>query len=173
MGLREATAELHSKAEKMEFNQRMFRGELSTKEYLHYLIQQACIFESIEEHKSADISPDLARLTKVFEDIMELQKEVPQTLPQIQAANEYGVYLEGLNTKDLYPHIYLNYMALMYGGQMMKSKVPGKGRMYDFDNVPEAIATIRGIQKDAWADEVNKGFNFIINILDELQRNAG
>jgi len=27
MGLREATAELHSKAEKMEFNQRLFRGE--------------------------------------------------------------------------------------------------------------------------------------------------
>ena len=52
MGLREATAELHSKAEKMEFNQRMFRGELSKKEYLHYLIQQACIFQCIEEHST-------------------------------------------------------------------------------------------------------------------------
>ena len=40
MKLREATAELHSKAEKMEFNQRMFRGELSTDEYAKYLHQQ-------------------------------------------------------------------------------------------------------------------------------------
>ena len=40
MDLREATAELHSKAEKMEFNQRMFRGELSTEEYVKYLYQQ-------------------------------------------------------------------------------------------------------------------------------------
>ena len=40
MGLKEATAELHSKAEKMEFNQRMFRGELSTDEYANYLHQQ-------------------------------------------------------------------------------------------------------------------------------------
>jgi len=173
MGLREATADLHSKAEKMEFNQRMFRGELSKKEYLHYLIQQACIFQCIEEHKAADISPDLARLTKVFDDIMELQKEIPLSFPQIKAANEYGAYLESLKVKDLYPHIYLNYMALMFGGQMMKSKVPGKGRMYDFDNVPELVTMIRGIQKDEWADEVNKGFQYIINILDELQTNAG
>jgi heme oxygenase len=173
MGLREATAELHSKAEKMEFNQRMFRGELSKKEYLHYLIQQASIFQCIEEHKSADIGPDLARLTKIFQDIVELSKEVHDTFPTIQATMEYGIYLEGLKTKDLYPHIYLNYMALMYGGQMMKSKVPGKGRMYDFDNVQESIAMIRGIQKDEWASEVNKGFQYIINILDELQTNAG
>jgi heme oxygenase len=172
MGLREATAELHSKAEKMEFNQRMFRGELSKKEYLHYLIQQASIFQCIEEHKSADIGPDLARLTKVFEDIVELSKEVHDTLPTIQATMEYGIYLEGLKTKDLYPHVYLNYMALMYGGQMMKSKVPGKGKMYEFDNVQESIAMIRGIQKDTWASEVNKGFQYIINILDELQTHS-
>ena len=103
---------------------------------------------------------------------MELQKEIPLSFPQIKATGEYGVYLEGLKTKDLYPHIYLNYMALMFGGQMMKSKVPGKGRMYDFDNVQESIAMIRGIQKDEWADEVNKGFNYIINILDELQTHS-
>ena len=63
-------------------------------------------------------------------------------------------------------------MALMFGGQIMKSKVPGKGRMYDFDNVPELVAMIRGIQKDEWADEVNKGFQYIINILDELQTHS-
>jgi hypothetical protein len=63
-------------------------------------------------------------------------------------------------------------MALMYGGQMMKSKVPGSGKMYDFDNVSESIAMIRGIQKDEWANEVNKGFNYIINILDELQKHS-
>ena len=171
MGLREATADLHSKAEKMEFNQRMFRGELSKKEYLHYLIQQACIFQCIEEHKAADISPDLARLTKVFEDIMELQKEVPQSLPQIKAANVYGAYLENLSVKQLYPHIYLNYMALMFGGQMMKSKVPGSGKMYEFDgDVREIAGSIRAIQKDEWADEANKALDYNINILDELQR---
>ena len=172
MGLRELTAELHSKAEKMEFNQKMVRGELSKKEYQHYLIQQASIFQCIEEHKLADIGPDMARLTKIFDDIMELSKDISDSLPTIEATTKYGTYLEGLKTKDLYPHIYLNYMALMFGGQIMKSKIPGKGRMYDFDNVPELVARIRSVQKDEWADEVNKGFQYIINILDELQTHS-
>jgi heme oxygenase len=172
MGLRELTAELHSKAEKMEFNQRMLRGELSKREYQHYLIQQASIFQCIEEHKLADIGPEMARLTKIFDDIMELSREVSDTFPTIEATTQYGIYLEGLKTKDLYPHIYLNYMALMFGGQIMKSKVPGKGRMYDFDNVPELVGRIRSVQKDEWADEVNKGFQYIINILDELQTHS-
>ena len=113
MGLRELTAELHSKAEKMEFNQRMLRGELSKREYQHYLIQQASIFQCIEEHKLADIGPDMARLTNIFDDIMELSREVSDTFPTIEATTQYGIYLEGLKTKDLYPHIYLNYIALM------------------------------------------------------------
>jgi len=57
---------------------------------------------------------------------------------------------------------------------MMKSKVPGSGKMYEFDgDMMELIGSIRAIQKDEWADEVNKGFQYIINILDELQTHAG
>jgi hypothetical protein len=44
--------------------------------------------------------------------------------------------------------------------------------MYDFDNMMEAVGSIRAVQSDDWADEVNKGFQFIINILDELQNNT-
>ena len=169
MGLREATAELHSKAEKREFNVRMFKGELSNGEYLHYLIQQASIFQAIEEHPDSDISPELARLTNVYDDIMELIADTSGEFHQISSANKYATYLGGLDKKKLYPHIYLNYMALMFGGQMMKSKIPGKGRIYDFANVTELIAMIRSVQKDEWADEVNIGFTYIIDILDELQ----
>jgi heme oxygenase len=171
MALKELTSELHSKAEKMEFNQRMVRGELSKKEYKHYLIQQAFIFQSIEEHKLADVG-GMGRLEKIFDDIVELDKDTPDSLPIIEASIKYGTYLKGLDMEDLYPHIYLNYMALMFGGQIMKSKVPGKGRMYEFDNVPELIGRIRSVQTDEWADEVNKGFQYIIDILDELQTHS-
>jgi hypothetical protein len=62
----------------------------------------------------------------------------------------------------------------MFGGQMMKSKVPGSGKMYEFDgDMRELIGSVRAIQNDEMADEVNKGFQYIINILDELQTNAG
>lgn len=168
MSLRELTAERHKKAERMPFNNRMFRGELSRIEYLHYLHQQASIFQIIEQkgvpHKS------LLRLKRVFEDIEELMQNGDSDLPTLKSMEEYGLYLQKLEYEDLLPHIYLHYLALMYGGQMMKSKVPGSGRMYDFDDMHEAAASIRSLQKDEWADEVNKGFDFMIEIFDELER---
>jgi hypothetical protein len=58
----------------------------------------------------------------------------------------------------------------MFGGQMMKSKVPGSGKMYEFEgDMRELIGSVRAIQNDDMANEVNKGFQYIINILDELQ----
>ena len=171
MSLREATAALHSKAEKMEFNQKMFRGELSKKEYLDYLYQQSVIFTIIEQHSLPH--SDLAREKKIFEDIKELETEINSKTLHLESTKEYGMYLQSLNNDEILPHIYLNYLALAYGGQMMKTKIPGSGKMYDFENMMECVGSIRAIQKDEMANEVNKGFQYIINILDELQTNAG
>jgi heme oxygenase len=169
MNLKEATALLHSKAEKMMFNQRMFRGELSQFEYLNYLIQQSYIFQEIENRKLPH--PNLQRLSSINEDINELGG---YTFKISKPTTDYVVYLGDLNQSSLNAHIYLNYLALMYGGQMMKSKVPGSGKMYDFEgDMLELIGSVRAIQNDEMADEVNKGFQYIINILDELQTNAG
>jgi heme oxygenase len=44
--------------------------------------------------------------------------------------------------------------------------------MYEFENMNEAASTIRVLQKDEWADEVNKGFDFNIAILEELELNS-
>ena len=168
MSLREATSTLHSKAEKMEFNQRMFRGELSQDEYLNYLIQQSYIFQEIEGRNLPH--RNLKRLDAIHNDITELGG---YTFKISKPTTDYVVYLGDLNQTDLNAHIYLNYLALAYGGQMMKTKVPGNGKMYDFENMMECVGSIRAIQNDEMADEVNKGFQYIINILDELQTNVG
>jgi hypothetical protein len=170
MNLKEATAELHSKAEKMEFNQKMFRGELSNKQYLNYLYQESVIFTIIEQHNLPH--SDLAREKKIFEDIKELETEINSKALHLESTKEYGIYLQSLNNEEILPHVYLNYLALAYGGQMIKSKVPGSGKLYEFENMKESVGSVRAIQKDEWADEVNKGFEFLINIFDELQRHA-
>lgn len=43
------------------------------------------------------------------------------------------------------------------------------GRIYDFDNIQETIQSVREVQKDEWAVEVNKGFDFNISILEKLE----
>ncbi len=168
MDLRTATAELHRKAEKMEFNQRMMNGKLSIEEYVDYLQSQYCIFEKIE-HLFTLPEPGLARTGKVLQDLNELGESTPIASAKTQ---EYIDYLSTLNNYSILPHIYLNYLALAFGGQMIKKNVHGSGRMFNFDDVQTSVGSIRRHQRDDWAEEVNKGFEFIIAILDELQNTS-
>ena len=168
MSLKDLTSEKHKQAERMAFNDRMFNGELSKREYLHYLYQQASIFQIIEQigvpHKS------LLRLKRVFEDIEEIMVDVGVDLPTLKSMERYGLYLQKLDDVELLPHIYLHYLVLMYGGQMMQSITPGSGKMYNFDDINEAEATIMSLQTDDWVDSINTGFDFMIDIFDELER---
>lgn len=166
MGLREETAEKHRIAEQKEFNQRMFRGELTKEEYVNYLTQQSLIFNQIEFGNNLP-SDSLRRSEKIIEDLKELKEQ--ENYIVLPSTIEYVNYISNLTEEQLLPHIYLNYLALAYGGQMMKSKVPGSGRMYDFDNMMECVGSIRAVQKDEWVEEVNKGFDFLIEIFDGLQ----
>ena len=167
--LKDAIAEKHSLAEKMTFNQRMFNGELSNEEYILYLCQQLAIFDAIEVHELPH--PSLDRAGNVFQDIKELVGEGQIQITPLVSTNEYRKYLNTLTQEQLLPHVYLNYLALMFGGQMMKAKTPGSGRMYEFDgDMKEIVGSIRAVQKDEWADEANKALDYNINILDELQR---
>jgi heme oxygenase len=169
MSLKEAIQEKHKKAEQMPFNQRMLKGELSKQEYMHYLLQQYLLFLQMELHELPHSS--LKRVDKIFVDIEDLTSDVSVIdLKMLNSTDQYISHLAKLSPEDLLPHIYLNYLALLFGGQMIKSKVPSEGRMYDFDDVNECIQSIRSVQKDEWADEVNIGFQYIIDILDELER---
>jgi len=170
--LKEAIAEKHSLAEKMPFNQRMFKGELSKDEYVLYLAQQFGIYNAIERFDLPH--PALNRIVNVLTDIKELMgagEEDNIEINLIESTLNYVNYLNTLTQEELLPHVYLNYMAIMFGGQMMKAKTPGSGKMYEFNgDMRERAGTIRAIQKDEWADEANKALDYNINIFDELQR---
>ena len=170
--LKEAIAEKHSLAEKMPFNQRMFKGELSNEEYTLYLAQQFVIYSTIEKFELPH--PALTRSVAVLTDIKELMgatEEESIEINPLQSTINYTNYLKGLSQEELLPHVYLNYLAIMFGGQMMKAKTPGSGKMYEFDgDVREIAGSIRAIQQDEWADEANKALDYNIAILDELQR---
>ena len=173
--LKEAVSVKHQEAEQHPFNKHLMSGNISKKEYRVYLCQQLVIFSAIERrfplpHKS------LERLTNIFRDLSELDKMIIKEHMPGKSMNDltkstrtYVDYLYRLNQKQLLPHIYLNYLALVFGGQMMKDKVPGSGKMYEFDNMTDIIMSIRSIQQDDWQYEVNKGFTYIIGMFNELQ----
>ncbi len=165
--LKEATSVKHKQAERMPFNMRMFKGLLSKTEYLLYLNQQLQIFQAIE--RIGLPHNDLRRAEHVQADIDELKSQGYHSDALVKSTNAYVDYLGSLSYEQVLPHTYLNYMGIMFGGQMIKKAVPSTGRMYVFENVQEMIQSIRNVQKDEWAEEVNKGFDFNILILDELE----
>ena len=164
--LKEATHIKHKQAENMLFNKKMFKGELKPDEYGWYLRSQLNIFRTIENNFELP-HKGLSRVEAVAFDLMSLGIN---ELVCDEATRDYLEYLKGLSQEDANAHIYLNYLAIMFGGQMMKKNTPGPGKMYDFENMMECMQSVRAIQKDEWADEVNKGFDFMIEIFKELEK---
>jgi len=165
--LKEATHDKHKEAERMLFNVKMFKGELTKEQYGKYLLSQLEIFSAIEENFEMP-HEGLKRKYAVIEDLKSLDFHQLEIVDN--ATLKYADYLRGLTQEEVNAHIYLNYLAIMFGGQMMKKMTPGEGNMYEFEDMNESAAHIRAIQKDEWADEVNRGFDFMIEIFKELEK---
>jgi heme oxygenase len=165
--LKEATHDKHKEAERMLFNVKMFKGELTKEQYAKYLLSQLEIFSAIEENFQMP-HEGLKRKYAVIEDLKSLDFHQLEIVDN--ATLKYAEYLRGLTQEEVNAHVYLNYLAIMFGGQMMKKNTPGDGNMYEFENMMECAGSVRAIQKDEWADEVNKGFDFMIEIFKELEK---
>lgn len=168
MTLREATMVKHKMAEQMPFNTLLMEGKLAKEQYFMYLISLYHIFDVLENR--VQFPSNMVRKDSTIKDIYELLDNKNDF--QLKPTNktwDYCIHLMNLNDDDLWPHIYLNYMALLFGGQIIKTKIPGSGNIYDFKDAQEVIKLIREKQKDEWADEVNKGYDFMIEIFRELE----
>ena len=163
--LKEATHIKHKEVERMPFNVKMFKGHLTKEQYGWYLRSQLGIFWVLENNFKFP-HEGLKRVEAVTFDLMSLG--INELVCDV-ATREYVAYLKELSQEDANAHIYLNYLAIMFGGQMMKKNTPGPGKMYDFKNMMECMQSVRAIQKDEWADEVNKGFDFMIKIMKNLE----
>lgn len=168
MGLKEATSDKHKMAERMPFNGLMYSGKLTNEQYGEYLKSQLAIFTALEQNFEFP-HEGLSRVNSVQKDLISVGVNQLELIPDT-ATEKYVDYLRNSTQEVAEAHIYLNYLAIMFGGQMMKANTPGEGNMYEFDNMMECAGSIRAIQKDEWADEVNKGFDFMIEIFKELEK---
>jgi len=170
MGLRELTSEKHKYIEQLPFSQRMVKGELDIQEYYLYLYQMKEVFQTIES--KTNLPENLKRQPNIIDDIEELEEQLIIGGFINESTKNYAKHLKSLDEDSIWCHIYLNYLALLFGGQMIKQNIPGDGKLYDFDDVSSIMVLIRGKQKDEWVDEVNKGYDFLISIYEELQRKS-
>lgn len=180
MSLKESISEKHKFIESQPFSRAMLSGNMKEETYLKYLFQMVEVFSAIE--KRLELPSKLKRRDKVVLDIRELLMgssekdyvfvEIETFSPKpekLQSTKKYVEHILSCEEKNLMAHVYINYMALIFGGQVIKKSVPGSGKMYEFEESSKSIEYIRSQQTDEWADEANLALDYRISIHDELQ----
>ena len=171
--LKELTWEHHQNAERQEFVKVLMSGKINPNFYATYLWNQHKKYDLMEALAGAhQLLADLPihRKQAIEQDFLELwhEKEPPVILP---STNEYIEHMKTImdNPDAIMAHIYVHHMGDLSGGQMIKRKVPGEGRMYQFEgDVKEIKEKIRTKIHDGMADEAKYAFTCATKLFQDL-----
>jgi heme oxygenase len=174
MSLKDLTHDAHKNAERQEFVKIMFSGNINPKLYATFLKNQHPCYEILEvcamPHQLLHGLPDIRRAPAILADFQELWTEAdgdPQMLP---TTDNYIKYI--LSIKDqperLMAHIYVRHMGDLAGGQMIAKRVPGSGRMYQFEDADVLKTAIRERINDNMAEEAKVCFQFAADMFKDM-----
>ena len=183
MSLKELTWENHKSAERKKFASVLMSGDIDPLLYYRYLCNQYYMYIMLEENlRMAGFPPklwDIFRAPKILEDMVELQDEYgfifkPKAVYPL--THRYSAHVETLFRErrydDLIAHMYVRHFGDMYGGAMIAKKVPGSGKMYQFENKEELKVHLREMLNDDMGVEANVCFEYAIELFEELGKIA-
>lgn len=172
--LKELTLEAHRNAERQEFAKIMLSGKITPELYHQYLYNQYHIYRALEEKIDIPEIEDIKRYKLIGKDISELEKEynIISTVSLCNTTLDYVRYIQNLDDHTkLLAHLYVRHFGDMYGGQIIKKRVPGSGYMYDFENVEELKSKVRSMLSDDMEEEAKKCFQYATQLFKELVKN--
>ncbi len=169
MSLRDAIKDQHDAAEAHAFTTLLLSGSITPEKYAEYLYNHLVIFSTIEGrmHKLEAFNdmPDLFRADRIWADVKELAKDEPKVH---DAALRCAKRISDVTDEQLLAYVYVYHFADMYGGQLIKDKVPGAGTRYVYEDRAGLIAALRPMLTDDLADEAKQAFAFTLELFDEL-----
>jgi heme oxygenase len=174
MSLRDLTHEAHKRAETQPFVKILFSGKINPKLYATFLKNQHPCYEILEvcamPLQLLHGLPDVRRAPAILQDFQELWTEADGDAQIMPSTERYIKYI--LSIKDqpekLMAHIYVRHMGDLAGGQMISKRVPGSGKMYQFED-PEALKTaIREKINDDMAEEAIVCFGFAEDMFKDM-----
>jgi len=172
--IKELTWEHHKNAERQEFAKLLISGNIHPDFYATYLWNQHKKYDVLEAMIMAQglfaETGDIRRKLRIEEDFAELWKHNREPFI-VSSTIEYLDHMRDImqDRDKLIAHMYVLYMGDLSGGQMIKKKIPGAGKMYDFDgDVSELKDKIRNIVTDDMAEEAKWVFDSATKLFQEL-----
>lgn len=172
--LKQLTWEHHQNAERQDFVKVLMSGKINPKFYATYLWNQHKKYDILEAMAFAqgclDGLVDIKRKLKIEQDFVELWKDDEMPV-LVESTHEYMRHMKTImtDTDKLMAHVYVLHMGDLSGGQMIKKKVPGEGRMYTFDtDKAELKEAIRAKTNDSMAEEAKWVFDSATKLFQEL-----
>jgi heme oxygenase len=149
-------------------------GKINPKLYATYLWNQHKKYDLLEAMArvnglTMDL-PGIERKMKIEQDFLELWNEDTPP-PIVESTNEYIMHMRTImhDPEKLMAHIYTLHMGDLSGGQMIAKRVPGEGRMYQFDGDTDALkVAIKAKTTDDMADEAKYVFESATALFKEL-----
>jgi len=175
--LKELTWEHHKNAERQEFVKVLMSGNIDPKVYATYLWNQFPQYEILEVmamgHGLFDNTFEILRSKAILEDFRELWPKDEKPPQHTMATKKYLTHMKTImNDPDkLMAHIYVRHMGDLSGGQMIKKKVPGSGKFYQFDvDIQEIKEAIRAKTNDSMADEAKICFDYATELFKDMMQ---
>lgn len=178
MSLKNLTWEKHKEAERKDFVKILLSGKITPKLYYRYLVNQYNNYSVLEaegiNHLPTSLrdiarSPNMLRDLKELEELYGLEYE-PELVTKTTC--EYVDYIYNMqkdhNTKGFIAHMYVRHFGDMYGGSIIRKRIPGSGTMYDFQDKERLKTEMRSLLDDSMAHEANRCFDFAISLFEEL-----
>lgn len=173
--LKELTWEHHKNAERQEFVKVLMGGSISPEVYATYLYNQHAMYNILEVtammHGLLNDFPEIRRAPLIHEDFMELWTDKDSSPKLLNSTKDYMAHMKSImhDQTKLMAHIYVRHMGDLSGGQMIKKKVPGTGRMYEFaGDIPAIKDKIRTKLSDDMADEAKLCFEFATKTFQDM-----
>ena len=174
MSLKELTWEHHKRAERQDFVKVLMSGEIDPRLYATFLYNQHPMYNLLEvlamNHGLMNDIGEVRRAPTILEDYNELWEDKENTPELLPVTKEYMDHMMSIKDEPnkLMAHIYVRHMGELSGGQMIKRKIPGEGRFYQFENANELKEKIRAKIDDSMADEAKLVFDFATQTFKEL-----
>jgi len=174
VSLKELTYDHHRNAERQKFVKTLMGGKIDPKVYAEFLYNQYVAYNILEVCAMAEgvlnDLPDIRRAPKILEDFQELwgkDAEPPKPKPSIQKYVDHIMSIKE-DPEKLMAHIYTRHMGDLSGGQMIKKRIPGEGRLYMFTDPDNLKTAIRSKLNDNMADEAKICFEYATELFKEM-----